>query len=377
MRRKTGGLVKVTGAFQLPTVGDLERLTIEVAEAAQADATRRIHKVKVEMNRRNLLRSSITVGNVAEALKDIHATTIDQVAHLVAGFIQDHGVALEQAIEAVRPHLEAFSKDMGRRLIGVAAESGTSMYPTGEAVDTFRDRLQSMLKNLRVGYIGHRSVVMPNRDTASNALALLEALYQDAQSNFRSPVNFLDVGKKIGLDRATATSANNYLNATGLVQDKTVGGGVIITASGIREIEQAKQNPNMPTANLPAYITINNYSVQNPVNSPVAMASGGAQVTQTATYTATDLTAIRDVVDSIDKNLADLRLDARRDKNARAMMATIRAQLEAEPDLGIVKQAGKSLRNIVDGALGSLAATGVQALPVWTPIAQQLGQFFT
>ena len=54
-----------------------------------------------------------------------------------------------------------------------------------------------------------------------------------------------------------------------------------------------------------------------------------------------------------------------RNKRASAQIAIIEAQAtDDEPDPVIIKQAGSTLRNITEGAIGSLVATAVQPA-VW------------
>ena len=63
-------------------------------------------------------------------------------------------------------------------------------------------------------------------------------------------------------------------------------------------------------------------------------------------------------------HLNELALGARQKQKAEAQIATLKAQLTAEPDPVIVQQAGRTLRNVTEGAIGSLLATAAQP-PVW------------
>ena len=58
-----------------------------------------------------------------------------------------------------------------------------------------------------------------------------------------------------------------------------------------------------------------------------------------------------------------------------AQVATIKAQLEDNPDPVIVKQAGRTLRNITEGAIGSLIAAAAQPT-VWATAAALLAKLF-
>lgn len=75
------------------------------------------------------------------------------------------------------------------------------------------------------------------------------------------------------------------------------------------------------------------------------------------------------------EHLSELKLAPADHKRAAAQLQTIQAQLSDEPDPVIVRQAGRTLRNITEGAIGSLVATAVQP-GVWHMIALLLGTYF-
>jgi len=58
-----------------------------------------------------------------------------------------------------------------------------------------------------------------------------------------------------------------------------------------------------------------------------------------------------------------------------AQLAIIETELEAEPDPVIVQQAGRTLRNITEGAIGSLVAAAVQPT-VWAWVGTAMKVLF-
>jgi hypothetical protein len=77
------------------------------------------------------------------------------------------------------------------------------------------------------------------------------------------------------------------------------------------------------------------------------------------------------------QHLNELNLDPHQTKKAEAQIATIEAQLaDEEPDPVIVRQAGRTLRNITEGAIGSLLATAVQPT-IWHVVQQGMARLFT
>lgn len=70
-------------------------------------------------------------------------------------------------------------------------------------------------------------------------------------------------------------------------------------------------------------------------------------------------------------HLSELNLDERQKDRAKAQLATLETESHSQPDHDIVKQAGQTLRNITEGAIGSLIATATQPT-VWSWIHEML-----
>lgn len=165
----------------------------------------------------------------------------------------------------------------------------------------------------------------------------------------------------------------NTFNA--LVDDKLIvlGGRTSYTATaaltldGLSRVE--KRLYPSPT------ITQNIVITDRSINSPIQQGGAHANMTQTVSYSRDDLDGLRRLVEVFDQHLDDLALDAAAKRKAMAQVATIKAQLEDEPDPVIVKQAGRTLRNITEGAIGSLIATAAQPT-VWASAAAILAKLF-
>lgn len=99
----------------------------------------------------------------------------------------------------------------------------------------------------------------------------------------------------------------------------------------------------------------------------------GQQVTQTANIGihSSDLARL---VTEFNQHLDDLALSTPEKEMTKSQLATLEAQVAADkPDPVIVRQAGQTLRNITEGAIGSLVATAAQP-SVWTWIRHMLSQ---
>jgi hypothetical protein len=80
------------------------------------------------------------------------------------------------------------------------------------------------------------------------------------------------------------------------------------------------------------------------------------------------------LVTELTAHLNELNLDARQKQRAEVQIATLQTELAGDPDREIVGQAGCTLRNITEGAIGSLLATAAQPA-VWQFIHQMLRNF--
>jgi len=81
------------------------------------------------------------------------------------------------------------------------------------------------------------------------------------------------------------------------------------------------------------------------------------------------------LVEEFTKHLDELNLDMRQTQRAKAQIATLEAQLTDEPDPAIVRQAGHTLRNITEGAIGSLVAAAAQPT-VWQWVQHTMARLF-
>ncbi len=183
-----------------------------------------------------------------------------------------------------------------------------------------------------------------------------------------SELELIDTGAvraKLGLSDQEIADACKYLEGQGLIN---AGRGlgrkfppwVQLTHWGIREVEESRERPEDPTEHFPPLVTVTHIH-GDVVGSAIQAGSPGA--TQTTTVGDLNLELVREVVDRYETEEAALGLDASKAEEARAEMNTIKAQLASpRPKLVVVRESLTSLRAIVEGAAGSVAAAGLLAL---------------
>lgn len=209
----------------------------------------------------------------------------------------------------------------------------------------------------------------------SKALRLLKAIY-DVTRNRTTPV-FIDK-INIALPEEDLKAAWRYLKDKGLIHTFSIPYTARINGAGVDAIESAQlhqQNPNFPSVTNNIVNNIVNIGTMSGVNSPIQQAGTGSTQTQEITYGAQDLADLNRLVSDLTGHLDGLRLDSRQKQKAEAQIATLRAQLTDEPDPAIVRQVGRSLRNITEGAIGSLIASGIQAT-MWTWVIEAMHRLF-
>jgi hypothetical protein len=113
----------------------------------------------------------------------------------------------------------------------------------------------------------------------------------------------------------------------------------------------------------------------NVFNGPVGnFAQNSTHFTQTAN-TGISTETIAQLVAEFTTHLDELHLEPRQKRRAEAQITALRAKLAGDPDPGIVRQAGRSLRNITEGSIGSLIATAAQP-GVWHWVQQTMNSLF-
>ncbi len=167
---------------------------------------------------------------------------------------------------------------------------------------------------------------------------------------------------------------DTYRNtAQALIDDDLIvslrGDSVVFTIEGCRRAEKILSPSSTFTQNI--------LNAKTVINSPIQQGGTNAKMDQTVNYSSNDLDNLRRLVDVFDKHIDELALDAMVKRKAMAQIATIKAQLDDEPDPVIVKRAGRTLRNITEGAIGSLIATAVQQPAVWVWVATIIKLFFS
>ncbi len=84
---------------------------------------------------------------------------------------------------------------------------------------------------------------------------------------------------------------------------------------------------------------------------------------------------IASITKVISENLSELKLSLLDKNKVDAQIATINAQLSTEPDRTILNTAFKTLKNVLESAIGSILANGLKLSDIWIGIQSSLSKF--
>src|SRR5262249_36563152 len=142
----------------------------------------------------------------------------------------------------------------------------------------------------------------------------------------------------------------NLHNASGDVASATT------TAVGNAFFENARQHPDQPP---PGFGPVTyNFTTRNFHGGVVQLAGPHSTQHQTIIYNSQDFAELRKAIETLEKHIDELKLDEADKSEAVAQVRILTAALSsAEPNQTIIKEAGKSLRNITEGVIGGLIAS--------------------
>jgi len=360
--------------FDTGDKADFERMLNAMLLRAKTEASRISAQIEAEAASHGSVLSSGTPIRMEQLLTPIHENALYDAMRLIVQFSGNTKIPIAELNKVARPRLYAFTAEITERMANAANRINLGQMLL-QARKRFDQRVDDSLKDVGIGFIGGVAIVAENTKNQSKALQLLKVLY-DATSSKTEPVFIEEL--TTGLPKEEAKAAWRYLKDHGLIDTFSIPYTARINGSGIDAIEAAQHRPDLPSANFPLVtynIVYNTMHVGTIENSPVQQ--GGVQSTQqqTITYSGNQISDLIRFVNELASHLEELPIDAAQKRKADAQLATLRAQLSDEPDPVIVRQAGRTLRNILEGAIGSLLATAAQPT-VWGWIDEALRRLF-
>lgn len=104
----------------------------------------------------------------------------------------------------------------------------------------------------------------------------MKALYDATDGSRTVIVNMFELGAALGWDRDRVSNVVEYLEGEGLLEHRTLGGGISIAHSGVLEVERAVTEPTLPTEHFPPLSVI---YVGTMIGSQISQGSPGSSQT--------------------------------------------------------------------------------------------------
>jgi hypothetical protein len=361
--------------FRTGDKADFERMLDDILGRAKTVAVSTSGQVEAESAARGTLLSSGTPIVMEQRLTPIHETALTDAMRLIVQFSEGTGIPISELSEAAKTKLETFTSEITERMVTAANRMNLTQV-LSQACERFNRRVDNALKDVAIGFIqGRSAIVTENSTNQSKALRLLKALY-DATRAKTEPVFIEEMNT--GLSEEDAKAAWRYLKDRGLIDTFNIPYTARINGAGIDAIEGAQRRPDQPSTDFPSVsynIVYNTMNVGTMSNSPVQQGGVHSTQNQTVSYGPQELADLNRLVAEFTAHLGDLQIDARQLQKAEAQIATLKAQLTDEPDPVIIQQAGRTLRNITEGAIGSLLATAAQPT-VWIWVHEIMHRLF-
>ena len=196
--------------------------------------------------------------------------------------------------------------------------------------------------------------------------ALLDALYEHHLSTGKRP-SIVEAQIKYlpEWDRDRLFDAAQALEAEGDILHPTGAVAYVDLSSTARQRASARASPPISAGTT--------YNIGSATNSPFQHIEAGGHGVQNIQYQ-TAVNDLRAVIDLYRQHVGSLNLDSTQRQRADKAVATIEAQIvDDDPDQGIVKSAGKSLKTIIEGAIGGALGNAVANPGIWAPLFAMFG----
>ena len=171
-----------------------------------------------------------------------------------------------------------------------------------------------------------------------------------------------EIGELLGFDQQTTENILRYLKDEYLIELKAHPWYITITHWGIKEVEEALENPDQPTEH---FLPINIIQVDTMIGSQIQQSSPGA--TQVVTINTEEREKLEEIIQSLKQQLDDFGLNQQEKSDLNAEISTVESQMSSsKPSSGVLKEALAKIPNILAKATATVLATDlVNRITTW------------
>ncbi len=168
-------------------------------------------------------------------------------------------------------------------------------------------------------------------------------------------VNMFELGSEMDFSKEDINLVGDYLAGEGLIKYETLGGGIIITHYGIKQIEEAYSHPVTETRYFP------------PVNIMYVNKMSGSQIqqgtidsSQKMDLSTVELQSIARFIGEFKNKLPELQLEKDAKQEADAEISTLEAQLRSpKPKSNIIRECLATIKVILENVASQVLATAL------------------
>jgi hypothetical protein len=195
-------------------------------------------------------------------------------------------------------------------------------------------------------------------------LQFMEAVYEATGGDRFTFIELGVIAPKIGLSQDDAGQVAQYLVDEHLLKWAAMGGVLEITHYGIKEVEQSRSQPSMPTVHFPPFNVIH---IEHMTQSQIQQGTTGSVQQMSQAISSNDAEILRRFLAVLERQLVALHLSTDAQAELEAQIATMTGQMKsANPKRSILKDAGSAALEILMSAPGRAAAEEVlKHVPDW------------
>ena len=115
----------------------------------------------------------------------------------------------------------------------------------------------------------------PLEQKKKNRFLFLELLYKESNGDTGAMFNMWEVGEELKIDSNETRQIVDYLTGECLIEPRALGGGIVLTHWGVKEVEEAIENPDKPTEH---FLPINIINIGTMTNSTLQQSTNNSTI---------------------------------------------------------------------------------------------------
>lgn len=182
-----------------------------------------------------------------------------------------------------------------------------------------------------------------------NRFLFLEKMYSESNGDTGAMFNMWEVGQELNIERENTRQIVDYLIGENLIEAVALGGGISLTHWGVKEVEQAMENPNEPTEH---FLPINIINVETMTNSTIQQATSYSTVTNH--FDNSKLNQLDDLINAVNNIKEKISLPSELFQELNSELQTLTIQKDSpKPKPAIITESLKSIRTIFENIAGN------------------------